>query len=132
MQLWREWWRWCAPLKDACARNRTFLWMCVVLMAFCVRGDLWGVTSFIRALGLDPLCYDRILDFFHSPALDIQMLMRLWVDLVVSVHPGLVESNATGASINSSMRRTYLTAVAGNWATERAPSVLSDQPSITS
>ena len=93
MQLWREWWRWCAPLKDACARNRTFLWMCVVLMAFCVRGDLWGVTSFIRALGLDPLCYDRILDFFHSPALDIQMLMRLWVDLVVSVHPGLVECN---------------------------------------
>ena len=35
------------------------------------RKDLRGVTSIVRALGLEPACYDRLLDFFHSPALDL-------------------------------------------------------------
>ena len=52
MRLWQEWWKWVAPLRGACARNRTFLWMCVALAGFCVRPDLWGVTSLVRALGL--------------------------------------------------------------------------------
>ena len=45
--------------------------MCVILMGFCVREDLLGVTSFVRSLGLDAMFYDRLLDFFHSPALDV-------------------------------------------------------------
>jgi len=93
MRLWMEWWRWCAPLRGACARYRTFLWMSVVLVGFCVREDLWGVTSFVRALGLEAVCYDRLLDFFHSPALDVQTLTRLWAALVVNLHPGLVRCN---------------------------------------
>ena len=52
MRLWVEWWKWCAPLRDACSRQRTFFWMCVVLAGFCVREELWGATSFVRALGL--------------------------------------------------------------------------------
>jgi len=40
MRLWLEWWRWCTPLRGACARNRTFLWMGVVLIGFCARDDL--------------------------------------------------------------------------------------------
>jgi hypothetical protein len=36
-----------------------------------VRKDLLGVTSIVRALGLEPACYDRLLDFFHSAALDL-------------------------------------------------------------
>ena len=90
MRLWKEWWRWVAPLRGACARQRTFLWMGVVLVGFCAREDLWGVTSFVRALGLQALCYDRLLDFFHSPALDVAKLTRLWTALVVSLHPGLL------------------------------------------
>ncbi len=78
MRLWCEWWRWCAPLRGACARKRTFLWMGVVLVGFCVREDLWGVTSLVRALGLQAVCYDRLLDFFHSPALNVEGLTRLW------------------------------------------------------
>ena len=35
-----------------------------------------GVTSIVRALGLGPVCYDRLLDFFHSPALDLNKLTR--------------------------------------------------------
>ena len=93
MLLWCEWWRWCAPLRGACARYRTFLWMCVVLVGFCTREDLWGVTSFIRALGLEASCYDRLLDFFHSCALNVDTLTRLWTALVVNSHPSLLSCN---------------------------------------
>jgi len=67
--------------------------MSVVLVGFCVREDLWGVTSLVRALGLEAVCYDRLLDFFHSPALNVQTLTRLWTALVVNLHPGLVRCN---------------------------------------
>ena len=50
----------------------------------------------------------------------------------MSSRSGLVESIATGASISSSMRRMYFTAVAGRSAHERAPRVLSCQPSKVS
>jgi len=93
MMLWREWWRWCAPLRCACARKRTFLWMCVALIGFSVRQDLWGVTSMVRALGLTASCYDRMLDFFHSSALDVKRLAQLWSALLLKSHSGLVRLN---------------------------------------
>jgi hypothetical protein len=67
--------------------------MGVVLAGFCVREDLWGVTSLVRAPGLEAVCYDRLLDFFHSPALNVETLTRLWAALVVNLHPGLVLCN---------------------------------------
>jgi hypothetical protein len=90
MALWKHWLGWVRPLRPACSRNRTFLWMCVILMGFCVREDLLGVTSFVRALGLDAIYYDRLLDFFHSPALDVDRLGALWAALVTQAHPGLL------------------------------------------
>ncbi len=48
---------------------------------------------------------------------------------MVSSRSGLVERRATGASINSSMRRIYLIEVAGRSAQLRAPRVDSAQPS---
>ena len=80
--LWRNWWILVCQLKGACARTRTFSWMIVCLMGMTVRTDLMGVTSIVRALGLVPTCYDRILDFFHSPALCLDTLTRLWCRLV--------------------------------------------------
>lgn len=68
------------------------MWMLVVLMGFCVREDLMGVTSFVRVLGLMPECYDRLLDFFHSTGLCIDRLTSCWTTLVLSRHPGLVRS----------------------------------------
>lgn len=93
MMLWNTWWMWCAPLRGACARKRTFLWMCVTLIGFCVRQDLWGVTSIVRALGLKAPCYDRMLDFFHSNALDVQKLAQLWTKQILLYHPNLVRFN---------------------------------------
>ena len=88
--LWNHWWRLVGELRSACARTRTFLWMATCLAGMSVRGDLMGVTSIVRALGFLPACYDRLLDFFHSPALDLDKLTRLWRSLVFRVHPGIL------------------------------------------
>jgi hypothetical protein len=87
--LWMHWWKMAGQLRDACARKRTFLWMLVCLMGMTVRTDLRGVTSIVRALGLLPACYDRILDFLHSPALCLDKLTQLWRALVFR-QPGVV------------------------------------------
>lgn len=87
--LWRHWWNLTGQLRGACARKRTFLWMVICLAGLTVRTDLAGVTSLVRALGLLPVCYDRILDFLHSQALNLDTLVRLWCDLVCR-QPGMV------------------------------------------
>lgn len=91
--LWKVWWELVCELRSACARTRTFLWMAACLAGMTVRKDLLGVTSLVRALGLQPICYDRLLDFFHSPALNLDKLTRAWRDLVFRVHPGLLRVN---------------------------------------
>jgi hypothetical protein len=88
--LWRHWWKLASQLRGGCARKRTFLWMIVCLAGMTVRRDLMGVTSIVRALGLLPVCYDRILDFLHSPALVLETLTRLWCNLVFKHHPGIL------------------------------------------
>lgn len=93
MRLWGEWWKWAKVLRPACARSRTFMWMLAVLAGFCVRGDLLGVTSIVRALGLQEVCYDRILDFFHSPAVNLGKLTRTWTASVLRLHTGLLRFN---------------------------------------
>jgi hypothetical protein len=67
--------------------------MGVCLAGMATRKDLMGVTSIVRALGLKSDYYDRILDFFHSPALNLSKLTRAWCDLVFRVHPGIVRVN---------------------------------------
>jgi hypothetical protein len=62
MQLWLQWWSVVAPLRQTCRDKRSFLWLCTALAGFCVRPDLLGVSSTVRALGLAARCYDRLLD----------------------------------------------------------------------
>ena len=57
MQLWLQWWRVVQQLRPACSRSRTFLWMGASLAAMTARGDLAGVTSLVRAMGLKKACY---------------------------------------------------------------------------
>jgi len=83
MELWIEWWNQVRQLRPAFSRNRTFIWFAVALAATCVRGDLLGITSFVRALGLKERCYDRLLDFFHSKAINLDALTRQWANLVL-------------------------------------------------
>ena len=91
--LWNLWWYLVSELRPACARTRTFLWMALCLAGMSTRKDLLGVTSIVRALGLEPACYDRLLDFFHSPALNLHKLTRAWCALVFRVHPGILRVN---------------------------------------
>jgi len=83
MELWIAWWNQVSQLRPAFSRTRTFVWFTVALAATCVRSDLFGVTSFVRALGLKDHCYDRLLDCFHSRALKLDVLTRQWVSLVL-------------------------------------------------
>jgi len=64
--------------------------MAVALAGLCVREDLLGVTSSVRALGLKLGCYDRLLDFFHSNALDPERLARHWTAVVLRLFPALL------------------------------------------
>jgi hypothetical protein len=58
--------------------------MAVALLGLCARGDLAGVTSWIRAGFLDGACYRRLLHLFGSAGIDLSALTRLWVGLVLS------------------------------------------------
>jgi hypothetical protein len=80
--IWKKWTILTLELKDACSRTQTFLWMCVCLAGMTIRTDLLGTTSIVRAMGLLPFCYDRILDFMHSPSLNLNKLTNLWCRLV--------------------------------------------------
>jgi hypothetical protein len=94
MELWQPLYYHILELKPACSRNRTFLWMCIILMSMMMRhGDHDGVTSIIRMFGLVPICYDRILDFLHSPALDLDLLLERWVRLVIKIFPQPILTN---------------------------------------
>ena len=93
MQLWNLWWLWVEPLRGACSRSRSFLWLAAALAGFSVRSELLGVTSVIRALGFAERFYDRLLDFFHSSAVDVDRLTRCWVKLLFARLPGLYRCN---------------------------------------
>jgi len=83
MALWIEWFRCTHQLRDACSRRITFMWMVLALASLAIRPDLLGVSSFVRASFLDPLCYYSLLHFFHSSALALPMLLEVWVKLAM-------------------------------------------------
>jgi hypothetical protein len=58
-----------------------------------VRIDLLGVTSIVRAMGLKPFCYDRILDFFHGTGLSLDKLPRIWTRTVLKIFPDVLRVN---------------------------------------
>jgi hypothetical protein len=78
MDLWMCWWSVVSRLRPAFRRNRTFMWFALSLAAMSV-GNPRYVTGIVRALGLRPSCYERLLGFFHSKAVDLPKLTTLWV-----------------------------------------------------
>ena len=93
MQLWIHWLKVVWQLRPASSRLRNFLWFLTCLAGMTVRDDLLGATSIIRVLGLKEICYDRILDFFHSTGLNLDKLTQAWVALVQKIHPSILQSN---------------------------------------
>ena len=80
--LWVAWWQAVAAFRPACQRTATFLWLVALLAGFGIRPDLAGATSFVRSLGLRRACYYSVLHFFHSSAVDLAALTRLWCQTV--------------------------------------------------
>jgi hypothetical protein len=69
------------------------LWFTVGVVGLSVRTDNLGVTSIVRALGLDGKYYDNLLDSFHSAAVKLDALSATWAKVVLGVFPGLVRVN---------------------------------------
>jgi len=80
-------------LRPACSRLRTFLWFVTSVAGLTIRSDNLGVTSIVRALGLKQIYYDRLLDSFHSRAINLEEMTTLWVSLVLRSFPGILKVN---------------------------------------
>ena len=104
MQLWTEWWSWVEPLRGACSRTQSFLWLAAVMAGTSTRNDLLGVTSIVRALGLAAQYYGNILDFFHSPAADPDRLSRKWVEIVFKRLPGIERVNGMAVLLGDGIK----------------------------
>lgn len=90
MHLWLQWWMVVRQLRGAFSRKRTFLWFCLCIAGISIRKDLAGVTSIVRALGLEAQFYDRLLDCFHSKAIDINLLSSMWTEVILRCCSGLL------------------------------------------
>ena len=93
MSLWMLWWNAIWMLRPAFSRLRTFLWFATAVAGFTVRTELLGVTSIVRALNLDPRCYNTLVDYFHSSAVKLDRLTALWTQLVLRLFPQKLRVN---------------------------------------
>jgi hypothetical protein len=66
--------------------------MTVVLCAWAARPDLLGVTSFVRGSLLAPACYHALLNFFHSGALVLPLLVEAWIKFALSHFCPVIEA----------------------------------------
>ena len=87
MSLWMPWWNAIWLLRPAFSRLRTFLWFATAVAGFTVRTELLGVTSIVRALKLQARFYTKLLDHFHSTAVQLDRLAALWTRAVLRLFP---------------------------------------------
>ncbi len=93
MKLWAHWLTAVMQLRSSCSRCRTFLWFITCVAGMSVRIDLLGITSIVRAFGLQESSYDRILDFFHGSGLNLEKLTTIWTRTVLKIFPKLLRVN---------------------------------------
>ncbi len=93
MKLWIYWWNVASQLRPAFARLKTFMWFVTCIAGFATRCDLLGVTSMIRALGLDSCYYNNLLNCFHSSGIKLDVMNQLWVQIIIKIFPNPVKVN---------------------------------------
>lgn len=90
MNLWNQWYSCVQEFQPACSRKRTFMYLVLVLVGFSIRPECAGVTSFIRAVFLEPGLYKGFLHFFnYSTSLDLHYLTQIWFTMVHRLFPVL-------------------------------------------
>jgi hypothetical protein len=93
MKLWIHWCNAIWLLRPACSRLRTFVWFATCVAGLTVRTDWLGVTSIVRALGLQARFYDQLLDHFHSAGVNLDAMSALWAQVVLRLFPDPVRVN---------------------------------------
>ena len=93
MRLWMHWYEAIWLLRPGCSRLRTFLWFATCVAGLTVRSDLLGVTSIVRALGLQARLYHRLLDHFHSAGVNLNVMSALWARVVLRLFPDPLRVN---------------------------------------
>ena len=83
--LWIAWFNLVCELRPAFSRLSTFQWFLVNLAGLSVRRDKAGITSIVRALGINPTFYTRLLNNFHSQGINLDKLTSLWFSLVLKI-----------------------------------------------
>lgn len=64
------------------SRRAAFGWFVIVVWAFMLRMEAFGVTSIVRCFGLAPAEYYNILHFFHSASFSVRALCCTWNEIV--------------------------------------------------
>jgi hypothetical protein len=115
MTLWLHWWDAICLLRPGFSRMRSFLWFVTAVAGFTVRTELLGVSSIVRALSLKPMLYDRLLDHFHSSAVNLDTLAALWARVVLKIFPAALRVNGrlvlVGDGIKAAKRGRKMPAV---------------------
>jgi len=93
MTLWLHWLQALNQLRPAFTRTRTFLWFTAAVAGFAVRTEHLGVTSIVRALALEGRFYKKLLDMFHSSAVQVDRLAALWTRLALKLFRNPVRIN---------------------------------------
>ena len=93
MTLWMCWWQALWMLRPGCSRLSTFLWFATSVVGLSIRTEQLGVTSVVRAIGLEERFYHHLLDNFHSQGIKLDKMTALWTQMVVRLFPRKVEVN---------------------------------------
>jgi len=93
MTLWKCWWQALWMLRPGCSRLSTFLWFSTCVIGLTIRTERLGVTSIVRAIGLEAGFYRHLLDNFHSKGIKLDKMTALWTQTVVRLFPRKVEVN---------------------------------------
>jgi hypothetical protein len=112
MELWNCWFSIILQLRQAFSRQSTFFWFITITAGMTVRNNdfLGGVSSIVRSCWLHEKCYQLILDFFHSSAVNLEKLKILWAQICFSVFPFIKINNrpllvADGVKIGKSGKK---------------------------
>ena len=93
MMLWMYWWQALWMLRSGCSRLSTFLWFSTCVVGLSIRSERLGVTSIVRAIGLEAGFYRHLLHNFHSQSIKLDKMTALWTQTVVRLFPRKVEVN---------------------------------------
>ena len=93
MMLWLCWWQALWMLRPGCSRLSTFLWFSTCVVGLSIRTERLGVTSIVRAIGLEAGFYHHLLDNFHSKGIKLDKMTALWTQTVVRLFARKVEVN---------------------------------------